>query len=91
MAHPLAKTLSHRIENVGRSLYGDRWRESLARAIGVSRSSIHLWMKGHRPRRDIDVDALLPDLVRRRGLMPDQVGPVAKLERELTALVRAKV
>lgn len=90
MSHPLPKTLSHRLEQVGRALYGDRWREPLARAIGVSRSSIHLWMKGHRPRADIDADALLLDLVRRRGLMPEQLGPVAKLERELAALLKEK-
>jgi hypothetical protein len=90
LSHPLPKTLSHRLEHVGVTLYGERWRETLACAIGVSRSSIHLWMKGHRPRADIDVDGLLLDLVRRRGLTVDQVGPVAALEKKLAALIEEK-
>ncbi|QDM22726.1 hypothetical protein FIU28_17390 [Tardiphaga sp. vice154] len=90
MSHPLPKTLSHRLQQVGQALYGDRWQKDLARGLGVSRSSIVLWSQGHRPRADIDVDARLLDLVRRRGLALDQVGPVAELERELKAFVREK-
>lgn len=90
MSHPLPKTLSHRLQKVGQALYGDRWQMDLARGLGVSRSSIVLWSKGHRPNPDIDVDARLLDLVRRRGLAPDQVGPVAELEKELKAFVKEK-
>lgn len=90
MSHPLPKTLSHRLQQVGQALYGDRWQQDLARGLGVSRSSIVLWSKGHRPNPDINVDARLLDLVRRGGMAPDQVGPVAELEKELLKLVREK-
>lgn len=90
MSHPLPRTLSHRLQQVGQALYGERWQQPLARGLGVSRSSIVLWSKGHRPNPDLDIDARLLDLVRRRGLLPDQVAPVAKLERELAQLMKEK-
>lgn len=37
------------LERAGRSLYGERWRFPLARAIGVSDETVRRWMNGDVP------------------------------------------
>lgn len=48
---------------VGETLYGRQYKRHLARGLCVSRSTLHLWLAGSAPRRDVVAE--LSDLVER--------------------------
>jgi hypothetical protein len=54
----LPAALPARIQMVGRSIYGRRWRTRLAGGLHISRNTLHRWMAGERPASDIDLDLL---------------------------------
>ncbi|ACF02297.1 hypothetical protein Rpal_3798 [Rhodopseudomonas palustris TIE-1] len=51
------------LQAVGEALYGHLYKRNLARGLGISRSTLHLWLAGAAPRRDVVSE--LSDLVER--------------------------
>ena len=54
----LPTTLPKRLEHVGRSLYGRRWRTALATALGISRVTLSRWLAGFSAQTNVDVELL---------------------------------
>jgi transposase-like protein len=60
---PLPADLPGRIELVGTTLFGDRWHDRLAKALGIARSSLYVWLAGKRKDDGRDIDAELLGLL----------------------------
>lgn len=60
---PLPSDLPGRIELVGTTLFGDRWHDRLAKALGIARSTLYLWLDDKRKNDGRDIDAELLGLL----------------------------
>jgi hypothetical protein len=47
-----------RIRTVGTHLFGSEWRKRMAAGLGISRSTLYLWLAGANTSRDIDGDLI---------------------------------
>ena len=70
-----------KLKFVGEHLFGTAWKRRLAVGLGVSRSTLHSWLGGHKTDRDIEFDLVLL-IDRERVVSTDRAV-------ELTALRRA--
>jgi hypothetical protein len=61
---PMPPTVGERIQLVGKTLFGDRWRSRMAAELGASRSTQWRWVRNdEQPKRDIDM--ILVELIDR--------------------------
>lgn len=73
---------------VGQALYGPLYKRDLALGLGISRSTLHLWLAGSPPRRGL-VEALHGLIARERVRLMERDVTLSKVSRML-ARKRAK-